>query len=51
MKPPSAKAIAPMATPVLPPRKVEALTTPEPLAAGGVRRREQGGVDAFSRVM
>ena len=28
--PPSAKAIAPPATPPLPPRKVQALTTPEP---------------------
>jgi hypothetical protein len=29
-KPPSAKAIAPPATPTLPPRKVQALTMPEP---------------------
>ena len=29
-EPPSAKAIAPPATPPLPPRKVQALTTPEP---------------------
>src|SRR5262249_16658100 len=33
MKPPDAKAIAPRATPALPPRKVEALTTPEPCPA------------------
>jgi len=29
-KPPSAKAMAPPATPTLPPRKVQALTMPEP---------------------
>jgi hypothetical protein len=29
-EPPSTKAIAPPATPLLPPRKVQALTTPEP---------------------
>ena len=32
-KPPSAKAIAPTATPTLPPRKVQALMMPEPCPA------------------